>query len=212
MKNNKKIIGGLLLIFLLAFACGISLIIDDNDSKVIETKEMEDVLIKEEKNYEVIKVDIKGAVNKPGVYEVIESARVIDVIEIAGGLTKKANTDYINLSKTVENEMIIWIYTNDEIKDFIKQDIIYEYIEKECNCPDVSTSACINNNDNNNKLININKATKEELMTITGLGETKALSIIEYRLNTPFSKIEDIKNVTGIGDSLFEKIKNYITV
>ena len=128
-------------------------------------------------------------------------------------LVEKANTEYINLAKSVENEMIIWVYTNDQIKDFIEQDIVYEYIEKDCNCPSVSTSACVgSNNSEKNELININKATKDELMTLTGLGESKALNIIEYRNRTPFTKIEDIKNVNGIGDSVFEKIKNYITV
>ena len=212
MKNNKKIIA-LLLIFLVGVMYAVSLIIDDNNYVVTEAKEPEEILTNEIVKEDIVKVDIKGAVNKPGVYEVDESARVIDVIKIAGGLTKKANTEYINLAKSVENEMIIWVYTNDQIKDFIKQDIVYEYIEKDCNCPSVSTSACVgSNNSEKNELININKATKDELMTLTGLGESKALSIIEYRNRTPFTKIEDIKNVNGIGDSVFEKIKNYITV
>lgn len=212
MKNNKKIIV-LLLIFLVGVMYVVSLIIDDNNYVVTEAKEPEEILTNEIVKEDIVKVDIKGAVNKPGVYEVDESARVIDVIKIAGGLTKKANTEYINLAKSVENEMIIWVYTNDQIKDFIKQDIVYEYIEKDCNCPSVSTSACVgSNNSEKNELININKATKDELMTLTGLGESKALNIIEYRNKTPFTKIEDIKNVNGIGDSVFEKIKNYITV
>ena len=211
MKYNKKIIGAIFLIFILGLASLFSVFIKEEKSVVIEV-EANETLIEKENIDEIIKVDIKGAVQKPGVYEVSSEYRVVDVIEKAGGLTKKANTDYINLSKTVENEMIIWIYTNDEIEDFIKSDVIYEYIEKDCKCPDVSTSACINNNPNNKNLININKATKEELMNLSGLGEAKALSIIEYRSHTPFSKIEDIKNVNGIGDSLFEKIKNYITV
>jgi len=66
--------------------------------------------------------------------------------------------------------------------------------------------------DNNINLININNATKEELMTLSGIGESKANAIIEYRTKTKFEKIEDIKNVSGIGDSAFEKIKNSITV
>ena len=211
MKYNKKIISAIFLIFILGLVSMFSVFIKEEKSVVTEVKANE-TLIEKENIDEIIKVDIKGAVRNPGVYEVGGDNRVVDVIEKAGGLTKKANTDYINLSKMVENEMIIWIYTNDEIEDFMKSDVIYEYIEKDCNCPDVSTSACINNNTNNKELININKATKEELMNLSGLGESKELSIIEYRSHTPFSKIEDIKNVNGIGDSLFEKIKNYITV
>lgn len=126
-------------------------------------------------------------------------------------MKKNANTEYINLAKNVEDEMIIWIYTNSEIKQYEEDNIKYAYIEKECNCPDVTTSTCINNTQTTGK-ININTASLEELMTLTGIGESKALSIIEYREQTPFSTIEDIKNVSGIGESAFDKIKENITV
>lgn len=214
MRNNKRIFGCLLIIIILVIVYAVSFFIDNEKYTITEAKEVENILMDEETISKVIKVDIKGAVKNPGVYEIDSGARVIDVINIAGGVTKKANTNYINLAKTVENEMIIWIYTNEEIEDFKKQDIIYKYIDKECNCPSVSTSACIDKEQNNsmNELLNINKATKEELMTLPGLGESKALSIIEYRNNTPFTRIEDIKNVSGIGDSVFEKIKSFITV
>ena len=107
--------------------------------------------------------------------------------------------------------MVIWVYTNDEIKEFKKSNVKYEYIYKECKCPDVSTSACINDSQTSSK-VNINTATLEELMTLTGIGESKAISIIEYREKTPFKTIEEIKNVSGIGDSAFDKIKDHITV
>lgn len=75
---------------------------------------------------------------------------------------------------------------------------------------------CIKNEpaeeDTNSSLVNINTASKEELMSISGIGSSKADLIITYRQNTPFTKIEDIMNVTGIGENLFEKIKKYITV
>ena len=68
-------------------------------------------------------------------------------------------------------------------------------------------------NEEENKLVNINTASKEELLTITGIGDSKAEAIISYREeNGDFKAIEDIKNVSGIGDSLFEKIKEFITV
>lgn len=115
---------------------------------------------------------------------------------------------------------------------------IIKEIEKECVCPDnnivcnesnkndilivednsnenISSNNNINNDDkkdNNTSLININIATKEELMTIPNIGESKADKIIEYRNKNKFEKIEDILNVSGIGESIFEKIKTYITV
>ena len=67
-------------------------------------------------------------------------------------------------------------------------------------------------NSEEKNLININSATKEELMTLSGIGESKARAIIDYRTQNKFIKIEDIKNVSGIGDSAFEKIKDYIAV
>ena len=92
----------------------------------------------------------------------------------------------------------------------------------ECVCPSVDISSCdnssiITNNgsgDNNNvsNLVNINSATKEELMTLDGVGEAKALAIIEYRTSNKFIKIEDIMNVSGIGESLYNAIKEHITV
>lgn len=184
-------------------------------------------------------VEIKGAVNNPGVYKMDESARVINVIEAAGGTSENANIDVINLSKKINDEMVIIIYTNDEIEALRKnseENSKYEIVEKECVCPDSVNSACIepsdsgldnkNGNDlkntNDQKIenegdkkekISINVASLEELMTINGIGESKAKAIIEYRdLNGAYQSIDDVKNVSGIGDALFEKIKEFITV
>lgn len=209
MKNRKIIICLLVGILLCSFyMVGIFI---EKEETVVDAIVEDKLPIESNDVSKLIKVDIKGAVKKPGVYEVYESARIIDIIELAGGLKSKANTEYINLSKIVEDEMVIWIYTNDEIKEFKKSNIKYEYIDKTCKCPDVSTSACINNSNVNDK-ININTATLEELMTLPGIGESKALSIIEYREKTLFKTLEDIKNVSGIGDSAFDRIKDYITV
>lgn len=159
-----------------------------------------------------IKVDIKGSIAAPGVYEILENSRVIDVINLAGGLLESAETKAINLSKIIKDEDVIIIYEkNNEIKD--EQD--YEEIINMCNKD--NNDACIsedsNDNTSDNTIININTATKEELMTLTGVGESKAIKIIEYRnTNGNFIKKEDIMNVAGIGDSIFEKIKERITV
>lgn len=171
-------------------------------------------------------VDIKGAVKKPGVYELAEGSRVIHAIEKSGGLNKGADTSNINLSKKLEDGNIIIIYTKDKIEQMKEQEIIIEYIEKECICPDEQNSACISKEDvvieegnnkpskeSNSTKIALNSATKEELMTLPGIGEAKAADILEYRESQgDFKTIEDIKNVKGIGESLFEKIKEYLTL
>ena len=159
----------------------------------------------------------------------IKNSVVIDVVNEAGGLTKNADTSMINLAKVVTNEMVIIIYTKEEVKKYQKQEEIIKIIDKECICPEIKNDACINNQssnpkesnknnnqtieNNSNKKININKASKEELQTLTGIGESKAEAIIEYRQkNGNFKTIEEIKEVSGIGESAYEKIKDYITI
>ncbi|MBQ9024047.1 MAG: helix-hairpin-helix domain-containing protein [Bacilli bacterium] len=207
----------------------------NNKDEEIKIKENKEILAKkedkkEEKEETFFYVDIKGAVNNEGVYKLKENSRVIDVINEAGGLKENADTSIINLSKKIFDEMFIVIYTKEEIDKYKQQTIstkeINEKLDKNIIVIDENNNANVKNNkkssvktNNNetieeeNKLVNINTATKEELLTITGIGESKADAIISYREeNGDFENIEDIKNVSGIGDSLFEKIKEYITV
>lgn len=193
---------------------------EDKEEIVIKPKAQEEVIINDS-----CYVDIKGEVVKSGVYECVKDDKVIDIINKAGGLTKNADTSLINLSKKVFNEMLILVYSKKQIEAAKKRldkpkiiEIIKE-IEKECVCIDDINDACeipyveVNEDSvNNNSKININSASKEELMTLPKIGEAKAKSIIEYRTTTKFNKIEDIKNVSGIGDSLFNDIKNLIEV
>lgn len=158
-------------------------------------------------------VDIKGSVKNPGVYKFKENNRVIDAIERAGGLKKNADTSNINLSKKLTSEMVIYIYSEKEIKnnDSLSCNNIcnVEVIEVN-NCIEQSTTS---QDINSNNLVNINTATIEELLTLSGIGESKAKSIIEYRSNNgSFKTIDDLKNVSGIGDALFNKIKDKIAV
>lgn len=204
MRDKKKIISIILFCFLLCVGIYISFTLDQKRPNEVDATEKSDILIPE-----IWKVDIKGAVINPGVYEVSDGDRVSDVIEKAGGLAKGANTTFINLGKRVFDEMIIWIYTDKEI-DELKLSLV-QYIEKECNCPSVKNSACLNNGEMDDK-VNINTANLDQLMTLPGIGEVKAKAIIEYREKNIFKTIEDIKNVSGIGDSAYEKIKDYITV
>ena len=190
----------------------------------VETDNEKDEQTKEDIIQEIT-FDIKGAVKKPGVYKMEEGKRVIDAINLAGGLKSNADNSVINLSKKLKDEMVIIIYTKEEIKKMLEGDTVIKVIEKECVCPKLENDACIEDKITNEKidvsvdeskqedLISINTASINELTSISGIGESKAKAIIEYReKNGNFEKIEDVKNVSGIGESLFEKIKDYITI
>ena len=164
-------------------------------------------------------VDIKGEVITPGIYELEKDSRIIDVINEAGGLTESADTSVINLSKKITDEMVIIIYSKKEVENWLETKEQESYLQEKCISREkeqTPNDACIEENTEGEKqtatTVNINTATKEELMTLSGIGETKADAIIAYRQKTPFQTIEDIKNVSGIGDSTYEEIKNNITV
>ena len=195
--------------------------------KIVKNEIKKEEKLEKEKDTEEIKkikVDIKGEVANPGVYELNENSRVIDVINLAGGTTDKADTDMINLSKIINDEDVIIVY-----KLVTRATNIETYKEKIDNCINDYNNACITSeivSDKNNttiekkepeitenKIININTADINELTKLTGIGKSKAEKIINYRNEFGnFKTIEDIKNVTGIGDSIFDKIKKNITV
>lgn len=212
------IIGAIILITLLL----ISIYQFKFNEKDDDIQKLEHFDIVEEKEDDVstkITIDIKGAVKKPGVYNMNRDSRVIDAINKAGGLLDTADNSIINLSKKVTDEMVIIIYTKDEISKMLEGDTAIKIIEKECICPKLENDACIDNKVTNSSEkkenisfpISINKANKEELMNLPGIGESKANAIIKYRdENGNFDKIEDVINVSGIGELVFEKIKEYI--
>ena len=206
-------------------------IIKESIEKVVD----EPLEIIEENN--TIFVDIKGEVKNPGVYEIDSNSRVSDIIKLSGGLTKNANTRFINLSKVVKDGDVIVIYSNNEIKNATKEKVKTVYVDTPCICEEVKNDACLVENlniedpvienkieeknetiieENNtiiNEKINLNTATIEELMTLDGIGESKAKAIIEYRdSNGGFKSIEEITNIKGIGDSIYVKIKENITI
>lgn len=152
-------------------------------------------------------VDVKGAVNKPGVFEFKNGDRVIDAINKAEGVRKTGDTSNINLSKRLTSEMVVYIYTSKEIKDGTKN----INCNTTCNCEIVDVNNCVENK--NTKKININTASITELQTLSGIGESKAKDIIKYREdNGNFKDVEDLKNISGIGESVYEKIKDYVTI
>ncbi len=196
----------------------------DNKEKKEEIIELKKEDVKEDETNDIIYyyVDIKGLVNNPGVYKVEEGKRVIDVINEAGGLKDKADTSILNLSKKITDEMCIIVYSKDEIKEYkdknLTIDEINSEIKKQNTIDDNFNDAKIDyentkNKENISSKVSINTASKEELMTISGIGESKANAIIKYREeNGNFESIEDIMNVSGIGDALYEKIKDNITI
>ena len=180
-------------------------------------EEVTEEIPKEEK----IKVDIKGAVKNPGVYEINSNGRVADAIEISGGLTNDADTSIINLSKNLTDEMVIIIYTKEEVAEMLKGSTSIKYIEKECICPKIENDACIDNvidnkpdtNTSNEQKVSLNSATIDELMQLPGIGEVKAKAIIAYREeNGGFKSIEELLEVNGIGESTFNKIKDQLSL
>ncbi len=145
-----------------------------------------------------LRVYVSGAVAHPDVYELPCDSIVKDAVEAAGGATGEADLNRINLARRVHDEEQIYVPRKGEEN------------------PPVSTSpssASPSPSDQRGHKVNINAATAEELSTLPGIGPTKAQSIIDYRLaNGPFQSIEDIKNVRGIGEATFEKLKDKITV
>lgn len=195
----------------------ISLVVEKKKSTEEKNVEKNNNEIEQVEEKVIYQVDIKGEVIFPGIYSLEESSRVIDVINMAGGLTENANTTVINLSKKIYDEMVIIIYSNSEVEDFKKTKEIEAQVMNSCIQKDENSlhnDACITTEEDMemNKKISINTASKEEIMTLPGLGEAKAQSIIDYRnQNGSFENIEDIMNVSGIGESLFAQIKEYIT-
>ena len=143
-------------------------------------------------------VYVCGAVNNSGVYYLEAGSRVHEAVEMAGGLTEDAAEEYINLAQELEDGQQVYIPT---LEEALEQGL------------SIGSSASSSGTDSSDGLININTATSEQLQTLSGIGESKAAAIISYREeNGDFGSIEDIKNVSGIGDSTYEKIKDYITV
>lgn len=162
-----------------------------------------------EVNNEVIAnfyVDVKGAVKKPGVYEFVSGDRVFQAIEKAGGLTQNAETSNINLSQKLVSEMVVYVFTKTEVKNGAKS----INCATKCNCQTLKVNNCY---PSENEKININLANLEDLLKLSGIGESKAKAIISYREEKGlFKNIEELLNVSGIGQSLFDNIKDNITI
>lgn len=162
----------------------------------------------EEELEKVVYVDIKGAVMNPDMYMLPLGSRVYDAIELAGGLRSDAATEYLNQAKLLEDQMMIYIQTYDEVEESGAENINSENYNNagiiEEAQPDGTAAAAF---------VNINTASLEELMTLPNIGPKKAEAIIQFRQeHGSFTMIEDIMGVSGIGVKTFENLQELITV
>ena len=140
-------------------------------------------------------VDVKGQVAMPGVYTLSANKRVLDAITLAGGLLPTADERMLNLAAKLVDEMVIYVPTEGEQTSFLR--------------PIVQVPGTTSDSE----LININTSDENELMTLSGIGPSKAKAIINYREeNGLFQSIEQLKEVSGIGDQTFEAIKDFISI
>ncbi|WP_130819969.1 DUF655 domain-containing protein [Anaerococcus vaginimassiliensis] len=178
----------------------------DNDNRIslidqdkLESNKIDDSLDVEDESIDksIKKVHISGEINNPGVYEIRDEQRLEDLIKEAGGLTNEADDRNLNLAQRLEDQMKIYIPNINEENSLENTDRNQEALP-------------VSNTDSS--LVNINTANKDELMSLPNIGDKRADAIIEYRKTQKFEKIEDIKNVTGIGEKYYEALKDLITV
>ena len=208
-KINKKIL--FIIIIISGIIYGVFNYFTQNKNKENLENISQDIIInnqtenitEQNNNQEKIVIHITGAICNEGIYELEENSRIADAVKMAGGLKEDADLKQINLAYVLEDGMKINIPSKNEN---INEDSnnTESYITKE-NL----------NSSNNTKIskVNINNATQTELETLPGIGPSTALKIINYRKEKgKFNKIEDIKNVNGIGENKFNKIKEFIKI
>lgn len=168
-----------------------------------EEEEQEESNQREEKVEKVV-VHIAGEVNHPGVVEVKVGSRIVDVVEEAGGFTQEANWDSINLAYIVEDGQKITIPSQEEVEHGM-------YVSKEHG--ENVLEGGKSESEEKFEMVNINEATQTQLEELPGIGPSTALKIVEYRKEQgKFKTVEEIKNVSGIGEAKYEKIKDVICV
>lgn len=211
-----------IVLIMLVFLCVITsfILYGKNKSKVFKDEYMKNIFVEEEapddnsvevnaepikeikgenqltKGTKMIVVEIKGEVANPDVYEISEGSIIRDLITKAGGLTNEANIDKINRADKLRDNQLIVIPNKNELSN-----------------ANTNINVSKEGNTAEDGIININTASLEELQKINGVGEVKAKSIINYReKNGGFKSIDEMKNIEGIGDKTFEKMKDQITI
>ena len=147
---------------------------------------------------EIITVDVKGAVKQPGVYELRSNSRVHDAIHKAGGMTAEANSQSVNLAQKLSDEAVIYVAKEGEDVPALGSS----------ESPSTSSAPA-----EKTGKVHLNRATESELQTVSGIGQKRAQDIIAYReANGPFRSVDDLKNVSGIGEKTLEKLRDAFTV
>ena len=202
---DKKyfIIGGIVIIGIVAAVVYFLYFNKEEELFIENTNQIEE---QKEEEAEEIWIHVTGQVINPGVVKLKEGARIIEAITEAGGCTQEADLNAVNLAYVLEDGQKLYIpKVNEENEE-------EEYISENSG-NNVIKEGKESNQKEKKKMININTATQEELQEIPGIGESTATKIIVYRNeNGKFNAIEDIKNVNGIGDAKYEKMKEYITI
>lgn len=216
MKYINKKTKILLIILIAIMAIGISYYAYQNEKESQNIIEQQNLEIEENKQEESSKetkkiiVHVSGAVQNEGVIELEENSRIADAIEKAGGFREDAYTKDVNLAYKLEDGMKIYIPTIEEKENEKTKVIVESNIETENNNSSYSNAS---DGKNTNSKVNINTASKEELDTLPGIGPSTAEKIINYRKEKgKFKSIEEIKDVSGIGDSKYENIKDMIEI
>lgn len=213
---NKKILLNLskvFVMFLVFVVCGLLYACSSENNEYSDLdREFENVLTSSETEMfflnseseaakKTVYVHVCGYVNNPGVYELPEESRVYEAVDMAGGVTTEGCLEALNLAVPVCDGQKIYVPSYDE----------YEQSMDGSN--KFAASSNTDNDSGEGGLININTASVELLMTLPGIGQSKAQSIIDYRNNNgKFNSIEEIMNISGIKKSAFDKIKTYITI
>lgn len=193
--TNKKIIFILVILILI-----IGIILYKTTNSTYDNLLEENIFVEQSEitsfqttNQPKIKVHIIGEINVPGLYELEEGSRINDLIILAGGKTENADLNKVNLAYELTDGEQIYI------PSIFDEDDEYNYNES------ISTTS--------SGKINLNKATEQDLQTISGIGPGLAQKIISYRNSIgKFSSIEELKNVSGIGDKKFESIKDFVSL
>ncbi|MBQ7942751.1 MAG: helix-hairpin-helix domain-containing protein [Lachnospiraceae bacterium] len=168
--------------------------VNEQDTIAVQQEITTDETVAETVSVSLLYVYVCGAVQNPGVYEVPEGSRLYEVVEYAGGMLEEADDMYLNLAREVKDGEQIVILTSEQTRTS-------------------DGSVLTESASQASGLVNINTASVEELMTLSGIGESRAEAIIEYReKNGEFETIDAIMRISGIKEALFEKIKDKITV